>query len=55
MRTAALLALLGCEPGRFATELRLEPPHDLALQQYDQIAADFSSRIAPEIGGSRVG
>ncbi len=35
---------------RLVTELRLELPYDLALQQYDQILADFSSRIAPEIG-----
>jgi alkanesulfonate monooxygenase SsuD/methylene tetrahydromethanopterin reductase-like flavin-dependent oxidoreductase (luciferase family) len=32
------------------TELRLELPYDLALQQYDQILTDFSSRIASEIG-----
>ena len=37
------------------TELRAELPYDLALQQYDQILADFSSRIAPELGWSRVG
>jgi hypothetical protein len=35
---------------RLVTEVRLELPCDLALQQYDQILADFSSRIAPEIG-----
>ena len=34
---------------RLVTELRLELPYDFALQQYDQILADFSSRIAPEI------
>jgi alkanesulfonate monooxygenase SsuD/methylene tetrahydromethanopterin reductase-like flavin-dependent oxidoreductase (luciferase family) len=32
------------------TELRLELPYDLALDQYDQILTDFSSRIAPELG-----
>lgn len=34
---------------RLVTELGLELPYDFALQQYDQILADFSSRIAPEI------
>jgi alkanesulfonate monooxygenase SsuD/methylene tetrahydromethanopterin reductase-like flavin-dependent oxidoreductase (luciferase family) len=31
------------------TELRLELPYDLALEQYEQILTDFSARIAPEI------
>jgi alkanesulfonate monooxygenase SsuD/methylene tetrahydromethanopterin reductase-like flavin-dependent oxidoreductase (luciferase family) len=32
------------------TELRLELPYDLALEQYEQILTDFSERIAPELG-----
>jgi alkanesulfonate monooxygenase SsuD/methylene tetrahydromethanopterin reductase-like flavin-dependent oxidoreductase (luciferase family) len=32
------------------TELRLELPYDLALEQYEQILTDFSARIVPEIG-----
>jgi alkanesulfonate monooxygenase SsuD/methylene tetrahydromethanopterin reductase-like flavin-dependent oxidoreductase (luciferase family) len=32
------------------TELRLELPYDLTLEQYEQILTDFSARIAPEIG-----
>jgi alkanesulfonate monooxygenase SsuD/methylene tetrahydromethanopterin reductase-like flavin-dependent oxidoreductase (luciferase family) len=34
------------------TELRLELPYDLTLQQYDQILTDFCSGIAPELGWS---
>jgi alkanesulfonate monooxygenase SsuD/methylene tetrahydromethanopterin reductase-like flavin-dependent oxidoreductase (luciferase family) len=32
------------------SELRLELPYDLALEQYEQILADFRSRIATELG-----
>jgi alkanesulfonate monooxygenase SsuD/methylene tetrahydromethanopterin reductase-like flavin-dependent oxidoreductase (luciferase family) len=34
------------------TELRLELPYDLVLENYEQILTDFSRRIAPEIGWS---
>ena len=37
------------------TEMHLELPYDLALQQYDQILAGFSSRMVPEIGWCRIG
>jgi alkanesulfonate monooxygenase SsuD/methylene tetrahydromethanopterin reductase-like flavin-dependent oxidoreductase (luciferase family) len=35
---------------REVTELRLELPYDLTLEQYQQILTDFAVRIAPDLG-----